>query len=89
MVTLDEYREIVADRPEKFSAEEVGYEEAPEGSALRCAACLHYFRRAIDGFTTCEIFRSEETDTEGVKPDWRCRFYTVDGQVFPLLEEKD
>jgi len=86
MKTLSDYLELLDDRPKKFSATEVGYEPAPEGSELRCAGCRHYFRRATDGFTTCEIFRSPETDREGVLPDWRCRFFNVDGSVFHLLE---
>ena len=86
MVTLEDYREILDDRPVKFTAEEVGYQPAPEGSAMRCASCLHFYRRAIDGFSVCEIFRDEQTDRDGVLPDWRCRFWTVDSEVHPLLE---
>jgi hypothetical protein len=87
MATRRDYDDLVATRPYKFTPEEVGYEEAPEGSAIRCAACLHYFRRAIDGLATCEIMRSDETDSEGVRPDWRCLWQNVDGDVFPLQEE--
>ena len=87
MLTLAEYETIVADRPRKATAEEVEYRVAEAGSPYRCSGCHHYYRRATDGFAVCEIFRSEETDEMGVKPDWRCRFQTVDGDVFPLLEE--
>jgi hypothetical protein len=34
----------------------------------------------------CEIMRSPEVDEYGVRPDWRCRFQTVDGDSHPLLE---
>jgi hypothetical protein len=88
MVNLDEYAELIEERPRKFTPEEVGYVEAPEGSAIRCAGCLHYYRRAIDGFATCEIMRSDETDRSGVEPDYRCQFQTVDGVVFPLMEDE-
>jgi hypothetical protein len=87
MADLAEYLEIIQDRPEKFDAEDVEYGPAPEGSAMRCASCQHLFTRRIDGFNVCEIFRDDESDSKGVFPDWRCRFWTVDGQVFPLLEE--
>lgn len=87
MVTMKRYLEVMSDRPEKLSADDVEYGPAPEGSAMRCSACLHYFRRAIDGFTTCELFRNRETDANGVRPDFRCGFYTLDGQVFPLQED--
>ncbi len=88
MKTLSEYLELLNDRPVKFTESDVNYLPAPEGSELRCAGCRHYFRRAIDGFTTCEIFRSERTDREGVLPDWRCSFFNVDGSVFHLLDKE-
>ena len=86
-VTLAVYDDIVADRPVKLSAEEVEYGPAPEGSAMRCGACWHLYRRATDGFAVCEIFRSPEVDREGIDPAYRCKFHTVDGDVFPLMEE--
>lgn len=87
-IGLAEMLELYDERPKKFSAEQVGYEVAPEGSAMRCASCLHYYRRATDGFAVCEIFRSEETDEDGVKPDWRCKFWSSDPGQVPLLEEE-
>jgi hypothetical protein len=89
VVSLTQYFEIIDDRPKKFTAKQVGYKPAPEGSAMRCAACIHFFVRAIDHFSVCEIFRSEETDANGVKPHWRCAFYTLDGDVHPLIEAPD
>lgn len=88
MVSLEKYFDVLDDRPYKFTAKQVGYKAAPEGSQMRCASCLHFFRRAIDDFAVCEIFRDEETDSDGVKPHWRCAFWTVDGQVHPLLEKQ-
>lgn len=89
LVDKGAYEDIINDRPEKFTPEEVGYEAAPLGSAIRCAGCRHYYIRAIDGFSVCEVMRSDLTDIEGVRPDWRCQFQTVDGDVFPLLDEED
>ena len=89
MKTLSDYLELLNDRPAKWDEKEVNYLPAPEGSAIICAACRHYFRRAIDGFSVCEIMRSERTDREGVFPDWRCSFQTIDGMVFPLLESEE
>jgi hypothetical protein len=85
-VTLADYEALVEDRPVKFTPEEVGYQPAPQGSAIRCANCFHYWRRSIDGMAVCEIMRSPEVDEYGVRPDWRCRFQTVDGDSHPLLE---
>jgi hypothetical protein len=87
MVDINVYLKVLADRPKKLNADEVGYQRAPAGSAIRCNNCIHFFRRAVDNFTVCEIFRDEETDTYGVRPDWRCQFQTVDLNVYPLLEE--
>lgn len=87
LVTLQQMRQLHAKRPEKFSPDEVGYEEAPEGSAIRCAGCIMYYRRSIDNLGVCQIMRDDFTDDNGVYPDWRCQFQTVDGDVFPLLEE--
>ena len=88
MVTLEKYFDVLDDRPYKFTAKQVGYMPAPEGSQMRCASCLHFFRRAIDDFAVCEIFRSDESDEKGVQPHWRCGFWTVDGDVHPLLEKQ-
>jgi len=87
MVTLLQVQELLDDRPRKFNAEEVEYGPAPEGSVFRCAACIHLFTRRIDGFNTCEIFRDPEVDANGVRPDFRCAFWSSDSDVRPLLEE--
>lgn len=86
-VTREDYEQLIADRPEKFTADEVNYREAPEGSSIACHACVHFYRRAVDGLSVCEIFRDEETDKAGVQPNYRCDFQTADGDVFPLLDE--
>jgi len=88
MVDRADYDALMLERPRKFTPDDVAYQPAPKGSELRCCACRSYFRRSIDGLTTCEVMRSDETDIEGVQPDWRCQFFTVDGDVFPLLEDE-
>ena len=87
MVTIDKYFEIMLDRPKKLSEEDVEYGPAPKGSAMRCSACLNYYRRATDNHAVCQIMRPASDDEE-VFPDWRCRFWTITGDVFPLLEEE-
>lgn len=84
MVSLSEYHALVEDRPIKFSAEEVEYTKDAEGKNEICFKCIHYFRRTTDDFAVCEIFRSDETDEGGVKPDAACIFQTSDGEHFPL-----
>jgi hypothetical protein len=78
---------IMADRPFKLRPEQVGYRDAPSGSAMRCAACLHLYVRAIDGHRVCELIRDDEIDLEGIRPDYRCDWFTVDGDVYPLAPE--
>jgi hypothetical protein len=89
LVTINRYEELLDDRPVKFTEEEVGYGPAPEGSGFTCNSCRHYYRRGVDGFTVCEIMRSERTDVEGVLPDWRCIFQNTDGSVFHFLPSED
>jgi len=88
MVRIEKYFEIMLDRPKKLNEDDVEFEPAPEGSAMRCGSCINYYRRATDGRAVCQIFRSSEVDDHGVPPDWRCRFWTVTGDVFPLLPEE-
>lgn len=85
-VGLDTYREIIADRPHKLTAEQVGYRKADVGEP-QCKGCKHFFERRLDKFGVCEIFRSEQTDEDGINPNWTCQFQTVDMEKFPLLEE--
>jgi hypothetical protein len=90
VVTLEQYLQLMTERPRKFSEEDVGYGPAPEGSAMVCASCANYFQRVRNARdTTCQIMRSERTDKDGVFPDWRCTFFTETGDVFPLLEEEE
>ena len=82
LVTLEDYQEMVADRPEKFAPEEVDYDDSdgPE----RCARCIHFYRSEAAERTTCEVMRPE--DDEDVNPAYRCQFFTVYGQKFPMLD---
>lgn len=94
LITLDAYKRLIANRPFKFSAEEVAYHEAKldaqgEGEEF-CANCLHFYTRKLDGYAVCEIFRDGEgDDEEPIKPDWVCAFHTTDGETFPLLTPTD
>lgn len=65
---------LMANRPFKLSAEEVDYRETEDEDAI-CGNCIHFFKRVVDGLTTCEIFRNEETDEKGVDPSKTCDFH--------------
>jgi hypothetical protein len=64
---------IIADRPFKLNAEEVNYR--PANGEDPCDTCIHLFKRVLDGFHTCEIFRDEQTDEKGVDPTYVCDFW--------------
>ena len=86
MPNLKDYYNMIEDRPRKFDAAEVEYRNAD--SKERCGRCVHFFTRKLDNFAVCEIFRSDETDEDGIDPDYVCNFFTHDGSNFPLLKEE-
>lgn len=88
LVTLDAYKRLVANRPYKFSADEVGYRKST--GSEECANCFHLYKREWDKYGVCEIFRDGEGDKEEpIKDDWVCSFHTIDGEEFPLLTSRD
>jgi hypothetical protein len=88
LVTLDAYKRLTANRPYKFSSDEVDYREA--NGEDKCANCMHLYKRVLDSYGVCEIFRDGEgDDEEPIKDDWVCSFHTVDGEEFPLLKSTD
>ncbi len=87
-ITKRDYDDLIEDRAEKFTVEQVGYRKAPRGSEQRCENCLHFYKRVIDSHTTCEIFRNEEVDTLGVDPKWICDWWTKNGDAHPLAPEE-
>ncbi len=85
-VSKTEYDALLEERPRKFDAEQVGYERSTNDEE-KCANCVHLYSRVVDKFHTCELFRNAETDRVGVMPNWKCSFFTRDGETFPLLDE--
>lgn len=85
MVSLDDYRSLMADRPEKLTAEDSHYRDSM--GRQRCGNCLHFFQRKIDDYGVCEVVRPD--DPEEVELDKVCDFWTVDGKRFPLLKEQE
>ena len=82
MVSLSDYRQLLKDRPAKFSESDVFYRRG-EGKE-RCRRCLHFFTGISR--SVCEIFRPP--NDESVKPEWVCDFFTKNGESFPLLEKR-
>ena len=84
-VEFESYERLLKNRPFKFSGDEVNF-RAGENDA-RCDQCIHFFKRKLDGFTVCEIFRPEEESEEAVAPNYVCDFFTTDGEEYPFQEE--
>jgi hypothetical protein len=75
-----------AERPRKFSAEEVGFtvlRGAPLGCSV-CNSCRHWFVNNASNRIVCEIMRLP--DESNVPGDGVCRFWNIQDGVFPLLK---
>lgn len=81
--TLDDYEQMLEDRPEKFEPEQVGFKQGGGTMGAGCGACVHFFKGTTR--TVCEIVRLP--DEADIQPTDSCRFYTPDGTAHPLLEE--
>lgn len=85
MIAFKRYLEIVADRPAKLSAVEVGFKRgAGKGSSERCANCHHFYVNPSSPRKVCEIFRP--SDDSSILPTDRCRFFNRDFSSYPLLD---
>ena len=82
-VSLSLYRRLMDNRPLKFNEDEVNFRKS-DGDE-RCEGCVHYFTRGVDGYSVCEIYRSD-TEERSIPPDYVCDFHTTDGEKFPLLD---
>ena len=85
---LSLYRRVMDNRPFKMSRGEAGYRQAAEdeiGAGCHCRDCIHFFTRRVDGLNTCEIYRDEQ-DEQSIEPNYVCRYFTADGEEFPLLQ---
>lgn len=90
MATKRDYVRVMNSPVDRLTADEANYQEAPEGSAIRCCSCIRFLHRAIDNYGICEVVEIPEGDEAiGIRPDWRCSFYSVTGDTFPLLEDEE
>lgn len=84
MKTIGDYLRLYKDRPEKFTAEDVGFTERTT-DAMPCCGCFNWFYSPAMSKSVCQIFRPE--DDGDVPSLGSCIFYTLDNTVFPKLEE--
>jgi hypothetical protein len=84
-VSFSEYEKMLADRPTKFSQEQVNYRKA-EDVGKACQYCIHFYQQvAGEKRTVCEILRLEP---EGpIDPEWVCDFTSRDGKEYPYQEK--
>ena len=84
MIDMELYQRLLENRPFKFGAEDVGYQK---GEEHHCDGCIHFFTRKVDGFHVCEIFRPGEEEEESIIANYRCDWWTDDGENFPYIKE--
>lgn len=88
--TFREYTKMIADRPPKFSADQVGYRKATSEEAndwKECEDCQHFYRSDAAERNVCEIFRPD--GDENVDRHFVCDWFTDDGVRFPLRRENE
>lgn len=85
LVSLSDYRAMVADHPRKFSESEVGYTPAARNSTTYyCDECLHFYEGPAAHRNVCEILR--RVGEASIEAKAKCSFWTRTGQKHPLLE---
>ena len=83
MVTLQQYRKLVADHPRKFDGPEIEF--SPKGEpGYECHACFHFYDGNVAKRSVCEIYRGAEGGS--VPSEGGCRFWTRDGKRHPLFQ---
>lgn len=82
----EEYERLMADQPEKLTAAQAHYEEAPEGQHERCKNCVHSYTRNVNKVHVCELVRPDEDE---INPEWYCHLWN-DGKSdeLPFLKEE-
>jgi len=84
---LARYRELLADRPEKFTGRESDYTPAAKNStAYFCKDCLHFFMGKVAGYNVCEVVRLHPEMS--IEPKAKCKYWTRTGERFPLLRSR-
>jgi hypothetical protein len=87
LATLSSYRHLLADRPDKFSAQEVAFTMPNRNNTdYYCKECRHWFDSPGAHRSVCEIYRP--ASDESVPPKGKCMFWTRTGERFPLLHQE-
>jgi hypothetical protein len=85
-VSFQEYEELLSDRPEKFTAEQVNYRKA-EDPGQECEHCIHFYEQvAGEKRTVCEILRLEPEAS--IDPEFVCDFQSRDGKEYPYQSSR-
>jgi hypothetical protein len=82
IASMDEYDAMMADRPVKFMAGQVGYMEHQPEAEYQCQKCTHFFTST--NRSVCEILRL--SPEKPIPHHAGCVFWTKNGEEFPLYE---
>jgi hypothetical protein len=85
VATFADYKRLLADRPAKFDDAQSQYRMAT--GKERCGACMHFFESPVSGYTVCEVVRP--VPERPIHPAWVCKFFTPDGEDYPLVPEEE
>ena len=80
------YNLVIADHPRKFAAPAVGFKRGAGDEKMSCQNCFHWYTSPGAGRAVCEIMRP--ADSDDVKGQDRCLWWTEDGLSFPLRQPK-
>jgi hypothetical protein len=85
VATFRDYQRLLRDRPAKFDDAQSQYRIA-QGKE-RCGICMHFFESPVSGYSVCEVVRP--IPERPIHPGWVCRFFTPDGENYPLIPEEE
>jgi hypothetical protein len=86
LATLENYDALVADRPPKFTAQEVDFRDRARNPKFRCGSCRHFFVGPNQLRNVCEILRLHPERSIPAGGD--CLFWNKNGKDFPLYFTK-
>lgn len=87
MVTPQQVAKMVADRPKKFTAEQVAFIPQSDNPSQTCGGCYHWYQSNIARRAVCEIY-APATEDRKVPAEATCAYWTVDGVTYPRIEKR-
>ena len=88
MLSMAEYKKIIADRPEKASAADVNFRMKALEPQKSCSDCFHFYSGPTAKRNVCELTTGPDPESRHIPREADCDYWTNDGKVFPLLGRK-